>query len=62
MESVTLWTSASYLEKESTSKAKSEMRYYFESQTFFIGTALDIPEYLQKRFEAAQEARTPFIM
>lgn len=59
---VTIWTSVGYLEKEGSSKAKAEMRYYFESQVFYDVTALQMPEYLQTRLRASEEANVPLIM
>jgi hypothetical protein len=61
-ESVTLWTSACYLEKKSNSKAKSELQHYFESHVFYNSTAVEISAYLQEREEAARQATIPFIV
>jgi len=60
-DAVKLWTSAHYLEGKGTSKAKAEVRYYFESQIFYLTTSKTIPEYLHSRLKAAQEAMVPFI-
>ncbi|KAF2271702.1 uncharacterized protein EI97DRAFT_470971 [Westerdykella ornata] len=62
-ESVTFWTLAYYLEQESSmSKVRAGVKYYFDSQTFHIGNALDIPDYLRRCLEKAEETKTPFIV
>jgi hypothetical protein len=64
VDSVELWTSAFYLEGKGkgTSKAKAEVRYYFESQIFYLTTSNTIPKYLNSRLKAAQEAMVPFVV
>lgn len=61
-DAVELWTSAIFLDENSTSKAKSKVQYYFESEVFYLSTSKEVPQYLESRARAAHDANVPFIV